>query len=131
DHQRVAVLVDQLVVVATAAAMVAEESKGDGVENGRLARAVEPGQHPQGGRAVEVDGLLVLVAQKTLEPDATRNHAGTSPGRDPSGSVARVPEHLLLLSHKDGLGGKPSRRKPPEGASRGSQCDFGSEPGWP
>src|SRR5262249_39766128 len=78
DEQGVAVLVDQLVGLLAAAAVVAEQRVGDGVEDGRFAATVEAGQHPQRGVAVEADLLLVLVAEEALELDALGDHACTS-----------------------------------------------------
>src|SRR5262249_53494760 len=83
DGEGVRLLVEELMVVLSAAAVVAEEREGDGVEDGRLARAVEAGEHPQGGVAVELDGLLVLVAEEALEPDALGDHRLASFGRGP------------------------------------------------
>ena len=77
DVQAVGIMVDQLDDLLSAAAMMAEQGEGHGVEDGRLAAAVEAGQHPQ-RRAVEEDFLLVLVAEETLEPDAQGDHVVSS-----------------------------------------------------
>src|SRR5262249_28527194 len=81
DEQAVRVLVDQRLGVLAPAPVMAEEGIGDGVENGRLPRPVEPRQHPQGGVAIELDGLFLLVAEETLEPDVLRNHECASLSR--------------------------------------------------
>src|SRR5262249_25664575 len=78
DGQTIAVLVDKFHGMLTAAAMMAEQRVGDGVENARFAAAVESGQHPQSGVAVEADLLLVLVAEETFELDTLRDHAWIS-----------------------------------------------------
>ena len=54
--------------VLAAAAVVAEERVGHGVEDGRLPAAVAAGQHPQ-RPAVEADLLLLLVTQEAAELD--------------------------------------------------------------
>src|SRR5262249_26330469 len=76
-----AVLVDEFVGVLAAAAVVAEQGVGDGVEHGRLAAAVEAGEHPE-GRAVEAHLLLVAVAEEAAQVDTLGNHgvSGSSPG---------------------------------------------------
>src|SRR5262249_5216866 len=73
DLEAVAVLVDQLLGLLAAAAVVAEEGVGHAVKHGGLARAIEAGQHPQRG-AVEGNLLLVFVAQEAFQHDTQRDH---------------------------------------------------------
>ena len=63
--------------------MVAEQGVGHGVEDRRLAAAVEAGQHPERGAAVETDLLLFLVTEKALELDALRDHCLHLPQQGP------------------------------------------------
>src|SRR5262249_51196206 len=77
DQEAFAVLVDQLDKLRLAAAVLLEEGKRHGIEDGRLAAAIETGQHPQ-RRAIKGDLLLVLVTEEPLQLDALRDHASTS-----------------------------------------------------
>src|SRR5262249_576665 len=74
DHQAVAVLVNQLFGVLFAAAMLAKQGVGHGVEHGGFAAAVGAGQHPQ-RVAVEGHFLLVAVREEALDQNPLRDHA--------------------------------------------------------
>ena len=72
------VRVDQVLGPLRAAPVPAEEGERDGVEDRRLAAAVAAGEGPEVA-AVEVDDLLVAVAEETLHGDPERDHGRTSP----------------------------------------------------
>src|SRR5206468_1510133 len=76
DTELIGLVVDELARALAAAAMVAEQRVGDGVEDGRFAAAVEAGEHPERG-AVEQHFLLLAVAEEALETDALGNHASS------------------------------------------------------
>ena len=76
---------DEIDGILGAAAMMAEEGVGDGIEDAGLAAAVQTCQEPHGGSG-EVDVLLVLVGQKTLQSHAQGNHGDAS---DRSASTRR------------------------------------------
>ena len=77
DLEAGAVRVDQPIGGLLAAPVGAEEGERQGVEDGRLAAAVAAGEDPEVG-AVEVDDLLVAVAEEALQGDAARDHARVS-----------------------------------------------------
>src|SRR5438876_11301 len=78
DLEAIGVLVDQLGGVLRPAPVVAEQGVGDGVEDRRLAAAVEPGEHPQ-GRAGEVDLLLLAVAEEAAQAHSAGDHPRSPP----------------------------------------------------
>src|SRR4051812_43119312 len=74
DLEPVGVLIDHLGRALRPAAMHAEKSIRDSVENGRLAAAVQAGEHPK-GRAREVNLLLFTVTKKAPEGDSAGDHS--------------------------------------------------------
>src|SRR5262249_14159820 len=71
------VVVDEILVVLLAQAVVSEEGEGDRVEDGRLADAVGPLEHPE-AVVVEAELLRLAVAHEPAQADAHGDHCATS-----------------------------------------------------